>query len=198
MEELEMKISIIRAHTESDQRLVILQDTASPRYLPIWIGRNEADALAVSLSGIKMERPLTHDLLLNTINELGGSVLKILISKIQNETFYAKVIVRVGSSILELDSRPSDAMALSVRADAPIYVSEAVLDKAGIEKEDEEDTKQDENYQRKNLFSKDLPGPLGKEERQNLAAFESFIESLDVSDLGKSNGDPDDPKSENS
>ena len=104
----------------------------SDRYLPIWIGPAEADAIAVKLQDLSVPRPLTHDLLRTVIDTLGGSVVHILVSDLHDDTFYAKIVIQVNGDTKEIDSRPSDAMALAVRAQVPIFAEESVMDKAGI------------------------------------------------------------------
>ena len=128
----EMTIDSIRVSPMNYQRVVILKEKDSDRYLPIWIGPAEADAIAVKLQNLSVPRPLTHDLLGTIIDMLGGSVKHILVSDLQNDTFYAKITIQSNGDSKEIDCRPSDAVALAVRVQVPIYVEEAVLDKAGV------------------------------------------------------------------
>ena len=129
---LEVVIDSIRVSLMNYQRVVILKEKESDRYLPIWIGPAEADAIAVKLQDISVPRPLTHDLLRSVIDYLGGSVHHILVNDLESDTFYAKVVINVNGKSLEVDSRPSDAIALAVRVQVPIFVEEQVLEKAGI------------------------------------------------------------------
>ena len=129
---LEMTIDSIRVSPMNYQRVVILKEKDSDRYLPIWIGPAEADAIAVKLQDLSVPRPLTHDLLRTVIDTLGASVKHILVSDLQNDTFFAKISLQSNGTSQEIDCRPSDAVALAVRAQVPIYVEESVLDKAGI------------------------------------------------------------------
>ena len=129
---LEMSIDSIRVSPMNYQRVVILKEKDSDRYLPIWIGPAEADAIAVKLQDLSVPRPLTHDLLRTVIDTLGASVKHILVSDLQNDTFYAKITLQTNGTATEIDCRPSDAVALAVRVQVPIYVDESVLDKAGI------------------------------------------------------------------
>ena len=112
---LEMVIDSIRVSLMNYQRVVILKEKDSDRYLPIWVGPAEADAIAVKLQDVSVPRPLTHDLLGSVINSLGASVLHITISDLQNDTFFAKVSIQVNDKSVDVDSRPSDAIALAVR-----------------------------------------------------------------------------------
>ena len=113
---------------------VLLRD-AQERSVLIWIGRFEALAISLALEGASADRPLTHDLLNNIVGKLGGRVERVLIDDLWNSTYYAKLLIAVNGDSLEIDSRPSDAIALGLRAKAPIYMSEAVLHKAAIKEE---------------------------------------------------------------
>jgi len=129
---IEMVIESIRVSLMNYQRVVILKEKDTERYLPIWIGPAEADAIAVRLQEVQVARPLTHDLLRSVIEALGATVHYIVVTDLANDTFYARVILSVDGRTLEIDSRPSDAIALAVRVQVPIYAEEAVLDKAGV------------------------------------------------------------------
>ncbi len=120
---LELTIDSIRVSPMNYQRVVILKEKDSDRYLPIWIGPAEADAIAVKLQDLTVPRPLTHDLLRTIIDDLGGSVKHILVSDLQNDTFYAKIVIQVNGDLREVDSRPSDAMALAVRTQVPMHTA---------------------------------------------------------------------------
>lgn len=113
-------------------RVVLLKEKAAERYLPIWVGPAEADAIAVKLQGTAVSRPMSHDLLCSVIDRLGAGVNSIIINDLRDDTFYGKIVLSVADREIEVDSRPSDALALAVRAEVPILAEEAVLDKAGI------------------------------------------------------------------
>ena len=130
---IEMSVDSIRVSLMNYQRVVILKEKMAERYLPIWIGPAEADAIAVKLQGVTVPRPLTHDLLRSVIDDLGATINSIIVSDLKNDTFYAKINLDVDGGQMEVDSRPSDALALAVRVKAPIYVDESVMDKAGIQ-----------------------------------------------------------------
>lgn len=168
----EVVIESIRVSLMNYQRVVVLKDKGSDRYLPIWIGPAEADAIAVQLQEVSVARPLTHDLLKAVIGALGAKVNAIIVNDLANDTFYARIILDVDGRRLEIDSRPSDAIALAVRVKVPIYVEEAVLDRAGIYL-DQETGKPAET-------GKPEPAELEK-----LSAFRDFINTLDLEDLGK-------------
>ena len=125
----EMSIDSIRVSLMNYQRVVILKVKDTDRYLPIWIGANEADAIALKLQDMSVPRPLTHDLLGSVITSLGAQVNYIIVSDLNDDTFYAKIVLEYEGGQVEIDSRPSDAIALAVRADAPIYAEETVIEK---------------------------------------------------------------------
>ena len=176
---LELNIDSIRVSPMNYQRVVILKDKESDRYLPIWIGPAEADAIAVKLQDLSVPRPLTHDLILTVLETLGGAVKQILVDNLENDTFYAKIVIDVGGETKEIDSRPSDAMALAVRTQVPIFATEEVMEKAAILMDKE---------------GKPIPPDAGKpgEEKQvkeedlrGMSAFTDFINDLDLEDFGR-------------
>ena len=128
----EMQIDSIRLSLMNYQRVVILKDKSSDRYLPIWIGPAEAESIAVKLQDVATPRPLTHDLLNLVITSLGGSVSHIVVYDLLDDTFYAKLHIRLNGDSYEIDCRPSDAIALAVRVKVPIYAEDTVLEKAGV------------------------------------------------------------------
>ncbi|OGO42657.1 MAG: hypothetical protein A2137_00395 [Chloroflexi bacterium RBG_16_58_8] len=179
---IEMTIDSIRVSLMNYQRVVILKEKSSDRYLPIWIGPAEADAIAVKLQGVAVPRPLTPDLLSSVIDTLGAAVNSIIVNDLKNDTFYAKVILDVDGKQLEVDSRPSDALALAVRTGVPIFADESVLDKAGIlldgetgkpifEEADETDSKK--------------PRVSDEEMKKKMPGFYDFINTLDLDDFDK-------------
>ena len=180
---LEMVIDSIRVSPTNYQRVVILKEKDADRYLPIWIGPAEADAIAVKLQDISVPRPLTHDLLRSIIDALGGSISHILVNDLESDTFYARITVNVNGKSTEIDSRPSDAIALAVRATVPIFVEEKVLDKAGIllDKETGKPILPDEASGE----GGEKPAEVKEEELRRMSAFTEFINSLDLEDFGK-------------
>ncbi len=167
---IEVVIDSIRVSLMSQYRIVILKDTTSDRYLPIWIGPCEADAITVELQEMPPQRPLTHDLLKSMIRELGGKVVHILINDLRHDVYYARIVVDLGGKQIEVDSRPSDAVALAVRTKAPIFVADTVMERHSIEPEE------------------DVEGALGDAPREDvdedrLSAFKDFVNTLDLDDL---------------
>ncbi len=174
---VEMTIDSIRVSLMNYQRVVILKEKMADRYLPIWIGPAEADAIAVKLQGVSVPRPLTHDLLRSIIDALGATINSITVNDLKNDTFYAKITLNVDGGRIEIDSRPSDALALAVRAEAPIYVEESVLDRAGILLDKDTGKPIFEDESRTGADGKGKK--VSEEEMKRMSAFRDFINSLD-------------------
>ena len=139
---IEMSLVGVRVELPSNQPIVLLKEAQGERYLPIWIGAVEATAIAFALQGIETPRPMTHDLIRDLLGELGVNVEQIVISDLVDQTFYAtiKMGANGAGAGTEVSSRPSDAIALAVRLNTPIFASEEVLEQAGIELRDDEET----------------------------------------------------------
>jgi bifunctional DNase/RNase len=178
----EMTIDSIRVSLMNYQRVVILKEKDADRFLPIWIGAAEADAIAVKLQDVAVPRPLTHDLLQAMIEVLGASVNSVVVSDLKNDTFYARIVLNVDSEVVEVDSRPSDALALAVRAEVPIYAEESVLDKAGIFLDKETGKPVTEKGAG---GAEDKRHEVSEEEKKKLSAFYDFINELDLDDFDK-------------
>jgi bifunctional DNase/RNase len=161
---VEMIVDSIRVSLVGFQRVVVLKVKDEERYLLIWIGNPEAGAIAMALQGIAVARPLTHDLLLAAIEGLGAKVTSILVNDLADNTFFARVIMDNGGQHVELDARPSDAIALALRAKVPIFVEQKVLDEAGIVPDQE---------------------PTSKEDEDRLTVFRDFVNTLDFSDTSR-------------
>ncbi|MBM3957640.1 MAG: bifunctional nuclease family protein [Gemmatimonadetes bacterium] len=178
----EVLIDSIRVSLVNYQRVVILKQKSTGRYLPIWIGPAEADAIAVRLQEVTAPRPLTHDLLRNVIAELGARVEYVVVSGLNHDTFFAQIVLSVGGRTVSIDSRPSDALALAVRAEVPIYVEEEVMEKAGVALDEEGAATVGSEESRARLQA---TAPLDEEELRKLSAFKEFVDSLDIDDLGE-------------
>ena len=153
-----MSIKGLMLDPVSNSPIVVLKDDAEKFFLPIWVGIFEANAIALQLENVSTPRPMTHDLLRNMIAELDARVTRVVINDLRDSTFFAQIRVMTGERTLELDARPSDAIALALRADAPIYVAQSVLEQAQTISPDSED--QDEKVKK-------------------------WFEQLDTEDLGK-------------
>lgn len=179
---IEMTIDSIRVSLMNYQRVVILKEKTADRYLPIWIGPAEADAIAVKLQGVKLERPLAHDLLRSVVDTLGARVNSIIVSDLKNDVFYAKIILNVNGDQVEVDARPSDALALAVRVEVPIFVEESVMDKAGILLDKESDKALTEG---KSISPNSQAKKISEDEMKRMSAFKEFIDTLDLEDFDK-------------
>jgi bifunctional DNase/RNase len=175
-----MTIESIRVSLMNYQRVVILKEKDSDRYLPIWIGPAEADAIAVRLQEVSVARPLTHDLLRSVIDTLGAAVEYVVVNDLSNDTFFARIMLQLDGRAVEIDSRPSDAIALAVRAQVPIFADEAVLDKAGVKLDEEGQTLDTIDGQ-----SVETTKEVSAEELEKLSPFRDVIEGLDLEDFGK-------------
>ena len=153
-----MSIKGLMLDPVSNSPIVVLKDEEDKFFLPIWVGIFEANAIALQLEKITTPRPMTHDLLRNMINELDARVTRVVINDLRDSTFFAQIRLIIGDKTLELDARPSDAIALALRADAPIYVAQSVLEQAQTISPDSDD--QDEKMKK-------------------------WFEQLDTEDLGK-------------
>src|SRR5687768_4198045 len=153
----EMVVESVRVHMLSSQHVVILRDTVRERYLPIWIGPWEANAIAMRLQGVTPERPMTHDLFSQTLSELGVTVKQIVVSDLSEDTFRARLLLQVDGREVNLDARPSDAIALAVRSGVPIFATDAVLDRAGVVPEGAEEEKLSVFREFVNSLNVDLP-----------------------------------------
>ncbi len=172
---IQVKIDSIRVSLMSQHRVVVLKDVDTERYLPIWIGPFEADAITIQLQGVQVARPLTHDLLKSLIDEMGAKISHVMVNELKNDTFFARIVMDVDGQRMEIDARPSDAIALAVRANAPLFVADDVMAAASIVPETSLEDSDREGQ----------PEPMSEEEQQQLAIFRDFIEELDLDDLGK-------------
>lgn len=164
-----MVVESVRVHMLSSQHVVILKESDRERYLPIWIGPWEANAIAMRLQGLTPERPLTHDLFATALEELNVHIQQVVIADLADETFHARIFLESNGRIIEVDSRPSDALALAVRAGVRIFAAEDVLSRAAVEPAS------------RSADSIELAGglgPLGVDPR--LDVFRDFVNSLNA------------------
>lgn len=185
---IETVVESIRVSLVTQHRVVILKEVTGERHLPIWIGAYEAEAIAMELQGVSASRPLPYDIMRALITELGGTVERILITDLSQDVFYARIVISTAIGNVEIDSRPSDAIALAVRVTVPILVDESVMDKAGVTlgaEDDEDDELED-----------DIAGDLSEEreaapraaEDERLSVFRDFINTLDLDDFDRKKG----------
>jgi bifunctional DNase/RNase len=157
--QIEMTIKGLMVDPITNMPIIILRDKDGQRVLPIWVGVFEANAIALQIENVTTPRPMTHDLLKNVIQDLRGRIEKIVVSDLKENTFYALIYLTVGGELMAVDARPSDAIALALRARAPIFVEEKVID---------------------NARTADLTPDKGETER-----LQKWLESLDPDDMGK-------------
>jgi bifunctional DNase/RNase len=160
---IQVTVDSIRASLMSQHRVVILKDVDSERFLPIWIGPFEAEAITLELQRVELARPLTHDLLKAVITAMGARVSHVLVNELRDDTFYARIILDDNGQPLEIDSRPSDSIALAVRAKAPIFVAESVMERAAITPDE----------------------GISRSDDKKLSVFRDFVDTLDLDALSE-------------
>ena len=173
---IELVIDSIRVGLRHYRRVVVLKEKDAERFLPIWIGPDVADAIAYQLQEVNSPRPLTHDLIMTMISELAGTVTSVAINDLKDDTFYAGVRIEQDGQTLEIDSRSSDAIAIAVRAEVPIYVAEHVLERAAVKVDDDGEAIEE--------IGSAATTPATAEELEKLSAFRDFVSELDLDDLG--------------
>ena len=168
---VEMVVESVRVNLINPSRVVVLREKERERYLAILIGGPEADAIVIKLQDRDAPRPLTHDLIKNIIENMGAQVVRITVSELVDQVYYAKIVIQRNGAELDIDSRPSDAIAVALRTGVPILVAEEVLDAAGIEPDEDGEAEASEEIE------------LVTEEK--LKPFRAFIDQLDLDDLGR-------------
>ncbi|MGM0374122.1 MAG: bifunctional nuclease family protein [Chloroflexota bacterium] len=166
---VEVVIDSIRVSLMSQQRVIILREVGSERYLPIMVGIYEAEHLTLAMQNVEVSRPLTYDLFVNMIDALGAEVVHVEVVALREETYFGNIVVNVNGTMLNVDSRPSDAMNLAVRMDVPIYASREVLDEAGLVPEED--------------LTEELEGE-SEVESERLSIFEDYLEQIEGEEGG--------------
>ena len=173
---VEVVIDSVRGSLMSPQRVVVLRQTNIERYLPIWVGPFEAEAITVALQEVEMSRPLTHDLMRNLFNIFEAKILRVEIINLKDDIFFGNIVTEVDHKIIDIDSRPSDAIAMAVRTHVPILVSQDVMDAAGVVPDRD---LQSEPPASAKPADDDKPFPPATPEGdQNLDVFEDFLKKL--------------------
>ncbi len=193
---VEVVIDSVRVSLTNQNRIVVLREANTERYLPIWIGPYEAEAITIALQEIEVARPQTHDLLKNILSTLNARLVRIEVVSLKEDVFYGNLVVEVDGRTVFIDSRPSDALALAARAHVPILVSREVMDSAGVIPE--------EDLQNQRPAAPSTPArPAAADEpeiessSERLSVFEDFLQNLDLDNLESNEDDePDeeDPK----
>jgi bifunctional DNase/RNase len=193
---VEVVIDSVRVSLTNQNRIVVLREVNNERYLPIWIGPYEAEAITIALQEIEVARPQTHDLLKSVLTTLNARLVRIEVISLKDEVYYGNLVVEVDGRTVLIDSRPSDALALAARAHVPILVSREVMDSAGVMPEE------DLQNQRPSATPPAAPPAAGDEPEiegssERLSVFEDFLQNLDMDNLDNTEDDePDeeDPK----
>lgn len=180
-----VEVSSLGLDKASRTPVVILKEADGERILPIWIGPGEASAIAMVLAGIEFPRPMTHDLLHRMVGELGGEVLRVYVHEVVDNTYYASVLLRRGSQVIRVDSRPSDSVALALRASAPIYVADSLLDRMPIEIQQQGDDDGESAWATagEDVIPRPDPGATGG--TSDPAELREYLKSLDPEDFGR-------------
>jgi bifunctional DNase/RNase len=184
-EMIEVQIDSIRVHLMAPHRVVVLKEVNSERYLTIWVGPYEAEAITVALQEVEMVRPLTHDLIKNIFNAFNARITRVEILRLQ-DIFYGNIVADADGREINIDSRPSDAIAIAVRAHVPITVNRSVMDSAGQSPEQDLPETDTPPAQR------EAPPPLTEEGNDRLSIFKDFLDKLDIDDTDKKDK-PDSP-----
>ena len=177
---IEMNVEFVRVSMQNYNRVVILKEKESERYLLIWIGPSEAEAIAMRLGDVQPPRPQTHDLLRNVIEALDSRVSYVVVNDLNNDTFYARIVLEHNGQTVEVDSRTSDAIALAVRAQVPIYADESVLDRAGIFIDREQD-----EVVTPAATGTEPTSRVKEDELEKMSAFKEVFEGLDLDGVDK-------------
>jgi len=181
---IEVVIDSVRVSLTNQQRIVVLREVNSERYLSIWIGPYEAEAITIALQDVEVARPQTHDLLKNTLAALNARLVRVEVVALKEDVYYGNLVVETDNRLINIDSRPSDALALAVRLRIPIYVAKDVMDAAGAVPESD-------------LQNQEAPvqplAPSEPDTEERLSVFEDFLENLtlDEDDSDKSSDEPD-------
>jgi bifunctional DNase/RNase len=173
---VEVVIDSVRVSLMSPQRVVVLRQTDAERFVPIWVGPYEAEAITVALQEIEMIRPLTHDLLKSVFGTFNAEVKRVEIVSLREEIFFGNIVAEANGDEVNIDSRPSDAIALAVRAHVPIFIHQSVLDEAGITPESDMQTDGPETRE-------GGPAVGSDDSSERLSIFEDFIDQLDLGKL---------------
>jgi bifunctional DNase/RNase len=196
-EMVEVMIDSVRVSLTNQQRIILLRELGGETFLPIWVGPFEAEAITIALQEIEIARPQTHDLMISMLSHLNARLLKVEVTELRGDVFYGTLVVESEKGQLRIDTRPSDAIALSVRAHVPIYVSRDILSEAGISPEKE--IKPEHSEPEPAESSEAEPKSETPESKARLSVFEDFLQNIDLggkSDTSGSDEPPDAPKPE--
>jgi len=195
---VEVVIDSVRVSLTNTQRVVVLRESKGERYLPVWIGPYEAEAITVALQEIEVARPQTHDLIKNVLRAVEARLVRVEITALREDVFYGNLIVEVDNHQVEVDSRPSDALAMAVRYHVPILVAQEVLEEAGITPEKDIQSQEPESEDEATKPAAGTPGgatPGGETQStdERLSVFKDFIDNLPLDDLDTPASHDDEP-----
>ena len=181
---IEVEIDSLRVSLTNQQRIVVLRDKNAERYLPIWIGPYEAESITIALQEIEVARPQTHDLLKNILTTLNGRLIRVEVVALRDDVFFGNLVIEANGQLVDVDSRPSDAIALAIRAHVPILVARDVMERAGVVPE--RDLQNEEP----------APQKPAESSEPRLSIFEDFLQKFDLDSENPANkpASPDDPK----
>jgi len=171
---VEIRVQSLGLDQVSKTPVVILQEADGTRMLPIWIGAGEASAIAMELAGMKFSRPLTHDLAASLIRGLGGELQKVIITRVEENTYYAELVIRRGSDVFSIDARPSDSIAIALRLQARLYTSDDLLTANSVQIEPAEDIEIQ-------------PAEEPQQSRMSAEELQAYLKKLNPEDLGRFN-----------
>jgi bifunctional DNase/RNase len=183
--EIEMIVDSVRVHMRTGRHVLVLRESGRGRLLMIWVGVNEANAIAMKLQGVTPERPLTHDLMVAMLDAVDVRVDRIIISDLADETFHARLLLVGSDTRHEVDARPSDAIALAVRIGAPIYATADVLDRAATSPDDEDEDDETGEGALSATALEETGEPI---DAARLDIFREFVNSLDLDQEGRGGG----------
>ncbi|NPV57564.1 MAG: bifunctional nuclease family protein [Anaerolineae bacterium] len=185
---IEVTIDSVRVSLTNQQRIVVLKQMEEERYLPIWIGAFEAESITIALQEIELARPQTHDLLRNILATLNARLIRIEILSLKDDVFYGNLVVEVNGETINVDARPSDALALAVRSKVPIFVAREIMETAAVIPETDIE-------EQGATGSEGEEAPSEKEGEERLSIFEDFLQNLDIDDNDSTNDkDEDEPE----
>lgn len=182
---IETIVESIRVNLVTQNRVVFLKEIDGERHLPIWIGDFEAQAIAMELQGVASPRPLPYDLIKSVIGDLDGKVDRVLVTDLSQDVFYARIVITTKDRTIEVDSRPSDAIAIAVRTSAPILVEDSVMERAGVSLDGDEVSEEDVTP-RPLATTSETAQPVKEDDR--LSVFKDFINTLDLDDFDRKRG----------
>lgn len=171
---VELRVQSLGLDQVSKTPVVILQEVEGERMLPIWIGAGEASAIAMELAGMKFSRPLTHDLAASLIRGLGGALQRVIITRVQENTYYAELVIQRGSDVFSIDARPSDSIAIALRMEARLYTNDDLLTATSIQVEAPEE-------------AEPRPEPQESTPKMTAEQLQAYLRKLNPEDLGRFN-----------